>query len=222
MGGGCELAVLSDFIVASETAVFAVPEVDARHLPGHRRHPAPAPHHRRAARQGDDLHRAPGERAARRKAIGPRESPRADGAGAGQGARDRGDHRRQRAHRGAPGEEGRSPGAARPISRRRWSLAIEAYNNDRHDRGPPGGRARVQREAQARSSRAAGEGLDGPLKAMSRRSKRQRRDHEDMTFTLTEEQRALKAAVYEICKQYPRRVLARARRQARVSRGLRQ
>ena len=25
MGGGCELAVLSDFIVASETAVFAVP-----------------------------------------------------------------------------------------------------------------------------------------------------------------------------------------------------
>src|SRR5215831_21080662 len=27
MGGGCELAVLSDFVVASETAVFAVPEV---------------------------------------------------------------------------------------------------------------------------------------------------------------------------------------------------
>ena len=25
----------------------------------------------------------------------------------------------------------------------------------------------------------------------------------DMTFTLTEDQRALKAAVYELCKQYP-------------------
>ena len=34
MGGGCELAVLSDFIVASETAVFAVPEVTRGIFPG--------------------------------------------------------------------------------------------------------------------------------------------------------------------------------------------
>src|SRR3990170_281776 len=34
MGGGCELAVLSDFIVASETAVFAVPEVTLGIFPG--------------------------------------------------------------------------------------------------------------------------------------------------------------------------------------------
>lgn len=34
MGGGCELAVLSDFIVAGETAVFAVPEVTRGIFPG--------------------------------------------------------------------------------------------------------------------------------------------------------------------------------------------
>src|SRR5499426_143845 len=34
MGGGCELAVLSDMIVASETAVFAVPEVTRGIFPG--------------------------------------------------------------------------------------------------------------------------------------------------------------------------------------------
>jgi enoyl-CoA hydratase/carnithine racemase len=34
LGGGCELAVLSDFIVASESAVFAVPEVTRGIFPG--------------------------------------------------------------------------------------------------------------------------------------------------------------------------------------------
>jgi enoyl-CoA hydratase/carnithine racemase len=34
MGGGCELAVLADFIVASDTAVFAVPEVTRGIFPG--------------------------------------------------------------------------------------------------------------------------------------------------------------------------------------------
>lgn len=34
MGGGCEMAVLSDLIVASETAVFAVPEVTRGIFPG--------------------------------------------------------------------------------------------------------------------------------------------------------------------------------------------
>jgi enoyl-CoA hydratase len=34
LGGGCELAVLSDFIVAGETAVFAVPEVTRGIFPG--------------------------------------------------------------------------------------------------------------------------------------------------------------------------------------------
>ena len=34
MGGGCEFAVLSDFVVASETAVFAVPEVTRGIFPG--------------------------------------------------------------------------------------------------------------------------------------------------------------------------------------------
>ena len=34
MGGGCELAVLCDFVVASESAVFAVPEVTRGIFPG--------------------------------------------------------------------------------------------------------------------------------------------------------------------------------------------
>lgn len=34
LGGGCELAVLSDFIVASETAVFGLPEVTLGIFPG--------------------------------------------------------------------------------------------------------------------------------------------------------------------------------------------
>jgi enoyl-CoA hydratase/carnithine racemase len=34
MGGGCELAVLTDFVVASATAVFAVPEVTRGIFPG--------------------------------------------------------------------------------------------------------------------------------------------------------------------------------------------
>jgi enoyl-CoA hydratase len=34
LGGGCELAVLSDFVVASETAVFGVPEVTRGIFPG--------------------------------------------------------------------------------------------------------------------------------------------------------------------------------------------
>ena len=34
MGGGCELAVLADFVVASATAVFAVPEVTRGIFPG--------------------------------------------------------------------------------------------------------------------------------------------------------------------------------------------
>ena len=34
LGGGCELALLSDFIVASETAVFAVPEITRGIFPG--------------------------------------------------------------------------------------------------------------------------------------------------------------------------------------------
>ena len=119
----------------------------ARHLPRHRRHPAPAAHHRRAARQGDDLHRTPRGRAG---GQGPRarESSRAAGPGARQGARDRGDHRRQWAHRGAPGEEGHQLGQ-RDRSRDRDGAGHRGVQQYGDDRGPPGRRARVQREAQA-------------------------------------------------------------------------
>src|SRR5215468_7181069 len=58
MGGGCELAVLSDFVVASETAVVCRARSDARHFPWHWRHAALATHCRHAVCQGDDFHRA--------------------------------------------------------------------------------------------------------------------------------------------------------------------
>ena len=70
LGGGCELALLSDFIVAGETAVFALPEVTRGIFPGHRRHPAPAAHRGRAARQGADLHGPARGGAPRREAVG--------------------------------------------------------------------------------------------------------------------------------------------------------
>ena len=65
LAGGCELAILSDFIVAGETARLRRAGDDARHLPGHRRHAAPAADRGRAAGQGADLHRAAHEGATR-------------------------------------------------------------------------------------------------------------------------------------------------------------
>ena len=60
LAGGCELAILSDFIVAGRDRGLRRAGDDARDLPGHRRHPAAAAHRRRAAGQGADLHRAGG------------------------------------------------------------------------------------------------------------------------------------------------------------------
>ena len=60
MGGGCELAVLCDFVVASETAVFAVPGSDPGDFSRYWRHPVIAARCWRALCQRDDLYGAPG------------------------------------------------------------------------------------------------------------------------------------------------------------------
>ena len=147
MGGGCELAVLSDFIVARESAVFAVPEVTLGIFPGIGGTQLLPAHHRRAAREGDDLHR-PARGGARGEGDRPRESPRAGGPGAREGARDRGDHRREWSRRGAPGEEGHQLGQ-RDRSRDGMALAIEAYNNTVTTEDRLEGVQSLQREAQA-------------------------------------------------------------------------
>src|SRR5262249_42307596 len=93
-------------------------------------------------------------------------------------------HRGQRPHRGEAGQEGDQLGR-RDGSRDCHGARDRGVQQHRHDRGPARGRASVQRETQAP--------LPGQIGGVM----------SDMTFQLTDEQRALKSAVYELCKQYP-------------------
>ena len=157
---------LSDLIVASETAVFAVPEVTRGIFPGiggtqllPRIIGAPA-------REGDDLHRAGACSAQEAKAIGlvnhlvPKGQARAKALEIAATIADNG------------------PIAVRQAKKAvNWGSETDLETGDgagdrgvqqhRHHRGPAGGRARVQREAQARVPGAidVGGGLDGPLRA---------------------------------------------------------
>src|SRR5262245_234347 len=157
------------------------PRDDDRALPGDRWHPAPAAHPRHTARQGADFHRTPheGRRGQGRRAH---QSPRARGAGAREGGPDRRDDRQERAHRGSPGEEGHCL-RSRDGSRHGHDPGDRGLQRDRCDRGPRRGRARVQREAETR--------VQGEVTMAS------------IDLSLTDDQRALRAGVLEICKRYP-------------------
>ena len=67
MGGGHELALWCDLVIASENAVLGQTGAQGRRLPDRGRDPIPAAHHRRAAGARDDLLRAPLHRAGGRR-----------------------------------------------------------------------------------------------------------------------------------------------------------
>ncbi len=102
-GGGCEIALLCDFVYAASNARFALTETTLGTHPGPRRHPDPDPRGGLPTGQGSDPHR-PAVHRPGRHGLGHGQPPVRARGPAAPGERDRRAHRRQRAPGGAGGQ----------------------------------------------------------------------------------------------------------------------